>query len=612
MEERLNAGVVCVNTKFMIKTTNIKNFKSIKDSGKISFTDKIFVLAGQNESGKSSILEALSAYENEKFERDTLNFEEEQSGNLQQEVSCVYTIENKDFFDELIEIIKEEFSIKEEDFFVKSKLKTITEYTITKIFDHTDNTLSVSIDSPAFSLLRASLKTKGLVETTETGEEVKTKPQIFDIDEKQNEIAKIFFRVSPQIILFNTFSDLLPDKILISDLEKKNTKAEGYNAVKNLEGLLDKDFVSISKLQRTHKSSTTSIEVENLSSKFQKAWKQRIYDDGDLKIGFEIENENVAGQAIPTVFFSIQTKDNVLLEPRKRSKGMIWFLSAWLDLKAREDGISLVILYDEPGLYLHVKAHKDILGLFNELIKKGHQVVYSTHSPSLIDTSSLYNIGLVLNTKEIGTIVEGLTTSKINTDYKQDALQPVAEAMGLEPLKDFSVLSKKNVLLEGLSDFWYFQAMAKILGKTMEYKFVPGIGIKGNHIYHLISFCIGYGLGWVLVMDNGVNPQNTRNNLQKDIFDDDISQTNEKIKLVPVSEIEDMFSIDDLRLVDNKIKNTENKKPSAIIGHRKIVFARDFARKSANGEITKVNLTKTTVKNFEEIFDWIDQKFANI
>lgn len=596
----------------MIKTIRVKNFKSIKDSGDIDFTERLFVLAGQNESGKSSILEALSSYEDEEFEKDTLNFEEEQSGNLQQEVSCTYSIEDSEvFLEDLVDSLKSLFTIEEEDFIHKNKLRLIKEYTITKNFNHSTDELFVSINSPVLDLLRASIKNKEGVETNEAGEEVKTNSPFIDVDEHEADLANTLFQVSPKIVLFNTFSDLLPDKILISDLESKNTKAKGYNAVRNLEKLLNKDFVSISKLQRAHKSSTTSIEVQNLSTKFQKAWKQRIYDDGELKVGFEIENENIDGQAVPTVFFSIQTKDNVLLEPRKRSKGMIWFLSAWLDLKARENGISLVILYDEPGLYLHVKAHKDILGLFDELIKKGHQIIYSTHSPSLINTSSLHNIGLVLNTRDTGTIVEGLTTSRINTDYKQDALQPIAEAMGLEPLKDFSVLSRKNVLLEGLSDFWYFQAMAKILGKTIDYKFVPGIGIRGAHINHLISFCIGYGLEWLLIMDNGTNPKNTRDDLKGNIFDNDDAQADEKIKLIPVAEIEDMFSIEDLRLIDSRIKSTEVKKPSVVIGRRKIIFARDFARKIDNEEIKKGDLTDKTVKNFEEIFRWIDEKFTS-
>lgn len=598
----------------MIKRVRIKNFKSIKDSGLIDFSENLFVLAGQNESGKSSILEALNAYEEEEFEREDLNFEQEQLNNLEQEVSCTYQVENISLFcNRLVANLKTSFSIKEgDDFIDKTKLSLIKEYTITKKFDHDSDSLAVLVNDSILNIVRAAIKNKRTVENNESGTEVTTIVPFINFDGKESYLANSLFAISPQIILFNTFSDLLPDKILISDLESKNKNAKGYNAVRNLEKLLNKEFVDISKLSQSHKSSATSSEVQSLSVKFQNAWKQRIYDDGDLKIRFQIENDNVDGQAVLTVFFTIETKDNVLLEPRKRSKGMIWFLSTWLDLKAREDESKLVILYDEPGLYLHVKAHKDILKLFEGLVKKGHQIVYSTHSPSLINTDTLSNIGLVLNTKDLGTVIEGLTSSKINTKYKQDALQPVAEAMGLEPLKDFSILSSKNVILEGLSDFWYFKAMAKILNKEIEYKFVPGIGIKGSHTYHLISFCIGYGLDWLLVMDNGINPCATRDDLKKEIFENDDVKTNEKIKLISVSEIEDMFSIHDLRLIDIKIKASETRKCSAVIGSkRKIIFARNFFQKVSSGEIIKTNLSVTTIKKFEEVFSWIDGQFSS-
>ena len=298
----------------MLKTVRIKNFKSIKDSGEINFSDKVFVLAGQNESGKSSILEALNAYESEDFDRDNLNFEEEENGNLKQEVSCTYSIEDHSLFvDDLIGKLCEEFLIEEEtDFIDIDKLNPIKEYTVTKIYDHENKSLSISVNSSTFGILKSAIKTKESVEQVDD-KEIKKKIPIIDIDSDKNKTSSVFFLVSPLIVLFNTFSDLLPDKILVSDLEDQNTLAKGYNAVRNLEKLLNKDFVSISKLQRSHKNSTTSAEVENLSKKFQGAWKQRIHEDGVLKIGFMIENENVDGQAVPTIYFSIDLSCLIML-----------------------------------------------------------------------------------------------------------------------------------------------------------------------------------------------------------------------------------------------------------------------------------------------------------
>ena len=115
---------------------------------------------------------------------------------------------------------------------------------------------------------------------------------------------------------------------------------------------------------------------------------------------FFIENNDAGDKEIS---FFVETKDNEFLAPRRRSKGMIWFLSLWLELKAKENAHALLLLFDEPGLHLHIKANKDMLSVFHKLITKGHQVIYSTHSPSLIETDKLHNIGLVINNEKGGT-----------------------------------------------------------------------------------------------------------------------------------------------------------------------------------------------------------------
>lgn len=595
----------------MLKSVSIKNFKSIKDSWEIKFSDNIFILAGQNESGKSSILEALSAYENEEMERDTLNFEEDANSNLKQEISCTYTVQDWDlvFIDELIDDLWTEFKI-EEDFIDKEKLKKIKEYKITKIFDYETNLISVELNETVLGILKSAIKSKEHIEINEEGKEEKTMVPYIKIEWKEKEIASVFFGVSPKMTLFDE-SDILPDKILISDLINKNTGAKGYSAVKNIEKLMSKDFISLSNLSRGQKKSKVNKEVEMLSVTFQKDWNQKIYGNNKVEITFDVWDDNINGAAVPTVFFYIQTHKDIPLEPRKRSKWMIWFLSTRLELKAREGERMLIILYDEPGLSLHIKAHKDILGVFNSLAKRGHQVIFSTHSPSLIDTISLHNIGLVINTEDNWTIVEWLTTSKINTENKEDALQPIAEAMGLEPLKDFTVLWKKNVLLEGLSDFWYFQGMIKILKKDVDYKFIPSIGIKGSKINNLISFCIWYGLERVLVMDNWENPQATKKEIQEILFENNEEETNKKIKLIDWSDIENLFSSKDLNLIDQTIKADNPKAPIKIIWEkRKILFANLFLQKVKSWEITKAKIDATTIKKFEEIFGWIESNFS--
>ncbi len=597
-----------------ISKVRIKNYRSIKDSGDLFFTDNLFVLAGQNESGKSSILEALNAFETGKSDRETLNFELENSGNFIQEIICTYTGLDEALYDgtidELWDFIKTENpdiqGLALEKTLDINAIKSLKEFTLTRQFDFNDNK-----DEPKEMLDNITLgkiKKAVLDYPIEIDGQVKGKKSYLDVALYEPDIAEVLWSLAPKIILFNDFTALLPDKILLNDLN--NNSAPGVKAVKNLEKLLQTSFVKISQKNTPQKISTTESESEILSVNFQKDWKQKIYGNNKVNLKFFIENNE---EGLKELSFFIETKDNEFLAPRKRSKGMIWFLSLWLELKGHENGHPIILLFDESGLHLHVKANKDMLSVFHNLIGKGHQVIYSTHSPSLIETDKLHNIGLVINHEKHGSLVEGLTTSKINSENKRDALQPIAEAMGMEPLKDFSVLSQRNVLVEGLSDFWILKGMNKILKPKSNYEFIPGIGIKGTKIYPLISFCIGYGLEWVLVMDNGEVPKITREELKNNLFNGNEDETAKKIMLLPSPEIENLFDVKDLPLIDASIKPEVGKTPITLIGDkRKIVFAKMFYGKVANGELKKTQLQANTIKRFEEAFVWIEKQFAAV
>ena len=599
-----------------ISKVRIKNYRSIKDSGDILFTDKFFVLAGQNESGKSSVLEALDAFEKESSEKENLNFELENDGNFIQEISVSYSELDNEFYkntlDEIFAFIKAKNptieNIELNSVFIEGAINKIQEFTVTRTFDFSNEQMLVltGLDKSTLGKIRSCINDFEIEETDENNIIKKTKKLYLDTEVYAADLAAALWNNTLNIILFNDFTTLLPDKILLEDLDKIDV--EGHEAVKNIGQLLNSDFLKISKKNTPQKNATTEEESAILSANFQEDWQQKIYGNNKVNIKLFIENNDEGKKEIS---FFIETKDNEFLAPRRRSKGMIWFLSLWLELKAKENSEKLVLLFDEPGLHLHIKANKDMLKVFHKLITKGHQIIYSTHSPSLIETDKLHNIGLVINNEKSGTSVEGLTTSKINSENKKDALQPIAEAMGMEPLKDFSVLKEKNVLLEGLSDYWYFKGMSKLLRTNIDYEFIPGIGIKGNKIYHLISFCLGYGLDWLLLMDNGILPTQVRDELKEELFAGNEDETNKKIRIVPVVEIENIFNQKDLLLIDSTIKEDIKKTPIEIIGaKRKILFSKMFYQKVFNGEITKNQLHADTISQFDEVFKWIENQFA--
>jgi predicted ATP-dependent endonuclease of OLD family len=615
-----------------LQAFKIKNYRSIIDSDtvKLSEFDNVTVFAGQNESGKSSLLRALYDYERDEFDSDSLPFST--GSNPIQSVSCTYKIETGDDLLELLSegtIEKYKLQIAEgEIIFDKDKIDKIKEFTLTKTKEGDKKSLEIDVNT--FNLFRSAILDKPpQVVAGESGQAVEgetvvepVKEKYFTIADDSNgnvEVANMLWAYTPKIVFFDDFCDLLPDRIYISALKDKTATTKGYKAVKNLEKILGVDLISKDTETDAVRRTKEDENNDEISIDFQKDWGQRIHGENKVLVKYNFEKRTGAGEDGSYINFFVETKKGQLLPPKQRSKGLIWFLSLWLELKAQNiEQTDLVLLLDEPDQHLHVKAQKDILKLINKLAtteddKKGDQIIYATHSPYLIEVEHLSRIKLILNTEEQGTKIEDITTSKINTEYKRDALQPIADAIGLS-VSEFSTLGKRNVLLEGISDFYYFSGMKKILQRNGDYSFVPGIGVR--QINNLISLSIGYGLDWVAIIDDdptvgGTDSKKKFDEIKDFVFDGDEDKTKKKVHILDgIVGIENMFTQDDLKLIDPKVA-TNSDKVKAVGKKRKVLFSQLFFDKVNSGEITDSNISTDAKDNFKKAFDFIDINFVD-
>jgi len=610
-----------------LKKFRIQNYCSIADSGviEISDNDNVSVFAGQNESGKSSILRALYDFERGEFEPDSMPFSTGQKPT--QIVSCTYKIEQSDDIAEILsDIVIDNHELKVEEgqkVFDENKLKRIREFTITKTNENGE--IKTAVDDNSFKIFQTAILDKP--KETKEGEEVKTnegeeaKEKYIDITDEQNsDVADLFWQAGPKIVFFDDFCDLLPNKIFISVLKEEKTDTEGYRAVRNLEQILKTNFVKKDEEGDSIRRTKEDKENEILSVDFQKDWGQRIHGENKVVVKYDFQKRVGEGENGSYVNFYVETKKGQPLPPKQRSKGLIWFLSLWLELKAQDIGHNdLVLLLDEPDQHLHVKAQKDILKLINKLAsgdknKKGDQIFYATHSPYLIEVDYLSRIKLVLNTENEGTKIEDIVTSKIDTEYKKDALQPIADAIGFN-VSEFSPLNNKNVILEGISDYYYFSGMKKILSKTGNYAFVPGIGVR--QINNLISMSIGYGLAWIAIIDDdpekgGKDSKKKFDEIKDSVFDGDENKTKEKVHILDgIVGIENMFTFNDLKLIDPSVKQDSDK--TKVVGRkRKVLFSKLFFEKANKGDITEDKVSKTAKDNFKKVFDFIEKNFVKL
>lgn len=619
-----------------LKSFRIKNYKSIIDSGicKLSTNDNITVLAGQNESGKSSVLQALDDFQRGKLRKEAIR--DFQVPFKLPVIECGYFFNEDDYFlQNLFSDLKGELGKEFDPEFQKKILKAFveSEEVIIKreflknesyllfadnfralLLDEFEKNYYLSADSQKDSVKEGIENDINEVPSQERKTQEAEEEEESEEDEKElgfegiiDTIAFLFFEYSPKIIFFDDFCDLLPDSISISDLKNKSENAKGYKAVRNCEAILGDDFVELEDLTDAACNSRQDGLNKEFTANFNEKWRQKIFKDNEVKVQVKYQQggNNKAG---PYLNFFISTKEGEYLTPGQRSQGLKWFLSFYLQLKAESnETVDLIILFDEPGLFLHSKAQSDIKRLFEELGEKD-QIIYSTHSPYLIDINKLNRVRLAINTIDEGTKIEKITTKLVGRQL--DALKPVTDALGLDLAHGFSPVNKQNVVLEGIADFNYFLAMKKLLAINDEYSFVPSMGASNMHL--LMELCIGWGLDWVLIFDDEAGSKTAMRKIKDSFFDGKEEELKEKAYVLKDCKgIEDMFTLKDLRLINGDFQIPGNQSRSEIIKKEfggKELFSRFFLEKVNCEEITIDKISPTTIAKFEKVFKFIDSK----
>lgn len=114
-----------------------------------------------------------------------------------------------------------------------------------------------------------------------------------------------------------------------------------------------------------------------------------------------------------------------------------------------------MILLDDPGLNLHAKAQADLLRYINEKLAPNYQVVYTTHSPFMIDPAHILRARTVEDVFEEG-IVLGTKVGDNVLSTDADTILPLQAALGYDITQTLFV-GKHTLLVEGPSDLLYLK-----------------------------------------------------------------------------------------------------------------------------------------------------------
>ena len=166
-----------------------------------------------------------------------------------------------------------------------------------------------------------------------------------------------------------------------------------------------------------------------------------------------------------------------------RSKGFIWFFSLIVQYASiKRTYKNVILLLDEPGLHLHGKAQNDLLKCFNEEFSDT-QIIYTTHSPFMVDVSSFDRIRTVHDA--------GSNGAKVSNDalsIKSDSLLPLQAALGYGITQSLFI-SPNCLIVEGVSDLLFLKAVSSKLigdkrtGLSPKWTIIPVGGIGKVHTF---------------------------------------------------------------------------------------------------------------------------------
>ena len=198
-----------------------------------------------------------------------------------------------------------------------------------------------------------------------------------------------------------------------------------------------------------------------------------------------------------------------------------------------------ILLLDEPGLHLHASSQRDLL----EHLKDGfsNQIIYTTHSPFMIPIEELDTVRTV-NVSEDGTTVSNDPTGDDKT------LFPLQSALGYD-LTQTLFIGGKNLVVEGVTDFWYLSAISEYLrdlkGIDLPSDLVMTPVGGAQKVSYMVALLTAQNLDVFVLLDDEPESQRAAEHLVKSklIRDDNITYITEGFETVPRggADVEDLL-----------------------------------------------------------------------
>jgi len=375
---------------------------------------------------------------------------------------------------------------------------------------------------------------------------------------KYTEVLKTLDKQKPVFILFNNYFRVKPSIHLehLAQRTEQNLLDDAFYDYGNLcllklLGFTPRKLSDIGKTQSPGSNNPTALKA------YMDALDNRSYqlNAASVKLTKEIRsiwspdpNRLEADKLKVTAdgqYLKVVVEDDlgVDIELDQRSEGFQWLVSFFVVFfaEAMDKHKNAILLLDEPGLSLHGLKQRDFRGTISRLAEK-NQTIYTTHSPFLVGPDELDIVRVVeMNNRTYGTKVHRTISSS-----DPASLLPLQEALGYD-LAQSLFAQQRNLILEGITDYWYIEATAQLLRssdiESINDKIALVFANSAGKVVYYATILYAHNLKVAALLDSDAagNQAAQQDSLVHTLGNKNILRTKDFCNAIVQSEIEDLL-----------------------------------------------------------------------
>ncbi|ODS24768.1 hypothetical protein AB835_01555 [Candidatus Endobugula sertula] len=638
---------------FILKKAVVNKYKSYTSEQVVQLESDVTTLVGKNESGKTAFLESLAKLnyftDDKDFEFDEVKDyprnelkKYKRSGDDFEPVTCTFQIDQETI--DQIEADLGEGVLTTDSFSVAMKYGSgRTWYHINcnekKYLEGLQNKLDFD-DTTRNKIIK--FDTVKAVIDSEPGEDEQFASVIkhikdtivskgYDWERKLVDAYVTKKYISPRLPRFWYFDEYheLPSRISINAI-RNNTTTDGLTKqqLETAKALFELAVIDVEELANASSFESFIAELEATSNEITDQIFEYWSTNNNLEIEFKIESIHRHNQQMEKIL-DIRVKNKrhrITLPLKNRSKGFNWFFSfiVWFSKIQDEKDKNFILLLDEPGLNLHASAQADLLRFINDL-SDSYQIIYSTHSPFMVESDALHRVRTVYDSDDGSIISEAIQ------EKDPDTLFPLQAALGYDIAQNLFV-SKNNLLVEGPSDLNYLTFMSNFLeGKGREglrddITIVPVGGL--DKVTSFISLLRGSKLNISCLLDsfnNAKGKQRLDGMIQSKIikdkhvrfFDEFAGDDYDKADIEDIFEKAEYLGIFEEVFPDHKgikVSDLDKKKPTILLQLKAMRSGNDFNHYKPSQRLLSMQLdsdyfSDETLDRFEAMFKEVNSLY---